>query len=75
MVSYYIGEDRRPTPFVKSVAVKEKQTNYVATLPEGGEVEILAMDRSADIALMGQQFLSEPAQRAAGVHVSRRSCT
>jgi hypothetical protein len=62
VVSYYIGDDRRPTAYVKSVAVKEKQTNYVATLPEGGEVEILAMDRSADIALMGQQFLSEPAQ-------------
>jgi hypothetical protein len=62
VVSYFIGEDRRPTPFVKSVAVKEKQTNYVAVLPEGGEVEILAMDRNTDIALVGRHFFSEPPQ-------------
>ena len=60
LISYYIGEDRRPTRFVKSVAVKEKQTNYVATLPEGGEVEILAMDRATDIALVGKRFIAEP---------------
>ena len=62
VVAYYIGEDRRPTAFIKSVAVKEKQTNYIAVLPEGGEVEVLALDRSADIALIGRQFLAEPAQ-------------
>jgi hypothetical protein len=60
LYSYFIGEDRRPTRFIKSVAVKEKQTNYVATLPEGGEVEILAMDRTADIALVGKRFIAEP---------------
>jgi hypothetical protein len=60
LVSYYIGEDRRPTRYIKSFAVKEKQTNYVAVLPEGGEVEILAIDRTADIALMGKHFTAEP---------------
>lgn len=60
LVSYHIGEDRRPTKFIKSVAVKERQTNYVAVLPEGGEVEILAMDRTTDIALVGHRFMNEP---------------
>jgi hypothetical protein len=60
IVSYYIGEDQRPTRFIKSLAVKEKQTNYVAVLPEGGEVEILAIDRTTDVALVGRRFLVEP---------------
>lgn len=60
LFSYYIGEDRRPTQFIKSLAVKEKQTNYVAVLPDGGEVEILALDRATDIALVGKRFQTEP---------------
>jgi hypothetical protein len=60
LISYYIDEDRRPTRFIKSIAVKEKQTNYVAVLPEGGEVEILAIDRVTDIALVGKRFVAEP---------------
>jgi hypothetical protein len=61
VISYYIGSNRRPTPHVKTVAIKEKQSNYVAVLPEGGEMEILAMDKSADIALLGKRFMSDPA--------------
>jgi len=61
--SFYITPDHRATPWLKSVAIKEKQTNYVATFPEGGELEILAMDRSADIALLGKRFSSEPTNR------------
>jgi hypothetical protein len=60
IVAYYIGEDQRPTRFVKSIAVKEKQTNYVAVLPEGGEVEVLAIDRTTDVALVGRRFTVEP---------------
>jgi len=63
VVTYIVSADRRMTPYLKSVAVKEKQTNYVAVLPEGGEMEILAMDRSADIALMSKHFLNEPSTR------------
>jgi hypothetical protein len=60
IVSYYIGDDQRPTRFIKSIAVKEKQTNYVAVLPEGGEVDVLAIDRATDVALVGRRFLVEP---------------
>jgi hypothetical protein len=61
VVSFYIDNNRRATPYIKSVAIKEKQSNYVAVLPEGGEMEILAMDKSADIALLGKRFMTDPA--------------
>ncbi len=32
----------------------------MAVLPEGGELEILAMDRATDLAILGKQFVSEP---------------
>lgn len=58
--SFHPGADRKPGPFLKSVSVKEKQTNFVAVLPERGDLEILAIDKSADIALMGKTFATEP---------------
>ncbi len=60
LVSYHIGPDRRPTSTVRSIAVKERQMNFVGLLPEGGELEILAIDEAADIALLGKRFLTEP---------------
>ncbi len=63
VLSFYVGSDRRMTTALKSVAVKEKQTNYVAVLPEGGEMTILAMDKKEDIVLLGKRFSTEPANR------------
>lgn len=60
--SYHISESRRPTPYLKTVAVKEKQTNYCAVLPDGGEVDIVAFDRTNDIALVGRRFTTDPPQ-------------
>ncbi|HUI63735.1 MAG TPA: serine protease [Bacteroidota bacterium] len=58
--TYYFNEDHRPTGFLHTIAFKEKQTNYVSVLPEGGELQILALDRNLDIALMGKTFDVEP---------------
>jgi hypothetical protein len=63
--SFYITPEHRITPWLKTVAIKEKQTNYVAVFPEGGELDILALDRAADIALLGKQFSGQPANRIA----------
>jgi hypothetical protein len=60
LVSYHIGADRRPTKYVRSIAVKERQMNFVGLLPEGGELEILAIDEAADIALLGKRFVTDP---------------
>jgi hypothetical protein len=59
--SYHIGMDRRATIYLKSIATKEKQSNYAAVFPEGGDLEILAEDRQADIALLGKRFDTDPA--------------
>ena len=61
--TYHIDQDRHSTGFLKTVAIKEKQTNYVAVFPEGGDVDILAMDRGADIAIVGRRFTVEPTFR------------
>jgi hypothetical protein len=58
---YHIGMDRRPTPYLKSIAVKEKQSNYTAVFPEGGDLEVLAVDKQADIALLGKRLDTDPA--------------
>ena len=63
LVTYLAGADHRLTPFVRSISIKEKQTNYVAVFPEGGELELLAMDRDLDAALLGKTFESEPLPR------------
>jgi hypothetical protein len=53
-LSYHLDSEGHPTLFVKSVSLKERQMNFVGMLPEGGELEILAMDKANDIALLGK---------------------
>lgn len=47
-------------PFVQSVSILVRQTNFIRDLPEGGELEILAKDEKNDIALLGREFESVP---------------
>ncbi len=60
VVNYHIGQDRRPTAYVRSIAFKEKQSNYAAVFPEGGDLEVLALDRQADIAVLGKKLDQDP---------------
>ncbi len=46
--------------YLQSISIKEKQRNYVADFPEGGELEILAMDKENDLALLGKEFIRKP---------------
>lgn len=46
--------------YLQSISIKEKQRNYVAELPEGGEMDILAMDKEDDLALLGKEFSRRP---------------
>ncbi len=56
LYTYYTDENRNPTTYLQSVAFKEKQNNFVADLPEKGELEILAVDTELDITLLGKTF-------------------
>ena len=60
VTSFHIGVDHHSTGFIHTISFKEKQTNYVAVFPEGGELEILAMDREQDVALLGKTFEHDP---------------
>jgi hypothetical protein len=59
-LAFYAESDGRPGPYIRAVSVKEKQVNYVAVLPEGGELELLALDATTDVALLGRTFTSDP---------------
>ena len=61
VITYFIGEDQRSTGIIRTVDVKDRQSNYVSTLTGLRDVDILAIDRTNDIALIGQQFDIEPA--------------
>jgi len=56
IITYFKDPEIGLTKYIQSVAVKEKQSNFVADFPEHGELEILAQDRHTDLALLGQKF-------------------
>jgi len=54
LITYYQGEDNKQTEYIQSIAVKGRQTNYVAAISGVHNLEILCMDKENDIALIGQ---------------------
>jgi hypothetical protein len=60
VVTYHIDADRRLTEYVASIGFKKRQSNFVAMLPEGGEMSILAMDVDADLAVLGTELATAP---------------
>ncbi len=56
IISYFRGEDRKPTPFIQSVAIKDRQSNYAAAVQGARDLEILALDAENDMAIMGQKL-------------------
>lgn len=59
MVSYYSKGDNG-NGFIQSISIKERQVNFVKDLPEGGELEVLAIDHAQDIAILGRKFDHKP---------------
>jgi hypothetical protein len=57
--NYIVDKSGVRTPFLQSVAFKERQRNFVADFPERGELEILAMDKKKDIAILGRKFVTD----------------
>ena len=56
IISYFTLSDGRPSIFIQSVAVKERQSNYVTDLWNIPEVEILVADNANDIAMLGGEL-------------------
>ncbi|GBD89126.1 hypothetical protein BMS3Abin03_03076 [bacterium BMS3Abin03] len=56
VISYTADENGYLTNFVEVVLVKVRQRIYAAGFPEGSELEILAMDKNLDVALIGRNY-------------------
>jgi hypothetical protein len=57
---YYSTPSGERTPYLRSISIKEKQTNYVGAFPEGGEVTIVLINKDLDIAILGKKFQAAP---------------
>ncbi len=66
LVSYFSDHEGIPTEYVQSIALRQSQLNYIADLPESSELEILAVDKSNDIAILGKTF-EKPSVRTIAV--------
>jgi S1-C subfamily serine protease len=54
VISFFVNSDGSFSEYVQSISIKSKQTNYVNDIPGNGELDILAIDKIHDIALLGK---------------------
>jgi hypothetical protein len=54
--AYQFGLDKRQTEYVSTVSVLKRVLLYVASLPEGGTVSPVVVDRDADLAVVAKKF-------------------
>lgn len=59
IIAYRANPDGTTTPYIETISIKDRESIYVAGFPEGSEVEILAKDDLADIALIGRKYSPE----------------
>jgi len=55
-ITYFRNPETGITNFIQSISIKQRQNNFVAEFPERGLLEILAIDKSMDLAILGKQF-------------------
>ena len=60
--AYHVGPDGRTTKYLRSVAIKMKQFNFISPFPEDGSVNVLYVDTEKDIALLGKSLETELAR-------------
>ncbi len=65
IITYYREENRKETEFIQSLAVKDRQSNYVASIQSACDLEILAIDKGSDLAVVGQRMYEQSAQNVA----------
>jgi hypothetical protein len=56
VISYTRDESGKSTNYLESILIKEKQTVYAAGFPEGSELEVLAIDKKNDLAVIGRYY-------------------
>jgi hypothetical protein len=58
--SYLYGPEGRATEFLSTVSIQKRTALYVASLPEAGTVELLAINHAADLAVVGHTYEADP---------------
>ena len=53
IISHFVNPDGTFSEYVQSVSIKSKQSNYIPDLPHDSQLEIVAMDKNQDIAILG----------------------
>jgi S1-C subfamily serine protease len=56
--SHYTDDKGKFTDYLESLSIKVRQMIFVAGFPDGGEVELLAIDQYRDLAVLGRTFTS-----------------
>jgi len=56
IITYHINESGGSSQFIESISVKIEQSNYIPDFPDGGKVEIIAVDNKNDLALIGRKI-------------------
>jgi hypothetical protein len=54
--SYFINPDGGVSEYIESISIKSRQSNYIPDLPDGGELDIILMDKNIDVALLGKKI-------------------
>jgi len=57
VVSYFPYPDNN---YIQAIGIKARQQNSISGSPPGSELEVLAMDKKTDIALLGKEVSGEP---------------
>lgn len=60
IITYYREVAKTTSEFIYSIALKERQSIYSAIVPGTRDLDVLAVDRGNDLALIGQRFEDKP---------------
>ncbi len=61
--AYHRTDDGKPTPYLRSVSVRTSHMIFLTASLQSGSLELLAIDRQFDLALIGTRLVEEPAFR------------
>jgi hypothetical protein len=54
--TYYLSENRQPTVYVRTFSLRKSQLIFLSEVAGGIALEVLALDRAADLVLLGQKL-------------------
>ena len=59
IITYYLDKAGEATNYIESVSIKAEQQNFIPDFPDGGKVEIIAIDKKNDLALIGRKLSAD----------------